>query len=239
VPAADVSAVGSAAAPPGVAAVGWVSVEGLNGVGKTFLTSRLAARLGPTCRVLSELTDHGPDGLTGRVIAAMSRPGGTFLRTGHPLTETFALLALKVYEYEHLRRTREPNAAPVVEDRGPDTVAVYQAAIMTAGQPHAAAAGLVEAILSAAAMWRPLPDVTLLLVDDLDTCIDRFAARLGTAVDLADREMLSRVDRLYRDLAAAHPHRFRIINRAGRTADDVLAEMHAHCRTIGTEAFAS
>src|ERR1700754_3519943 len=79
----------------------WVSVEGLNGVGKTYLTRLLAARLGPTCRLVSELTDHHPDGFTGRVIAALSRPGSTFLRTGHPLTETFALLALKVYEPEH------------------------------------------------------------------------------------------------------------------------------------------
>ncbi len=78
----------------------WVSVEGLNGVGKTYLIGRLAARLGPSCRLLSELTDHDTDQLTGEVIAALVRPGNTFLRTGHPLTETFALLALKAYEYE-------------------------------------------------------------------------------------------------------------------------------------------
>lgn len=211
----------------------WVSVEGLNGVGKTYLAGRLAARLGPSCTLLSELTDHGGEGLTGRVIGALARPGGTFLRTGHPLTETFALLALKVYEYERLARAPQPAARLVLEDRGPDTVAVYQAAILTADP--AVAAGLVERIGAAATMWRPTPHRTLLLVDDFDTCIGRFAARLGTPVQPADRALLVRVDQLYRDLAAARPDRFRIVDRAGRGDDDVLDEMHAHCCTAMKE----
>ena len=39
----------------------WVTVEGLNGVGKTYLAGRLAARLGESCRLISELTDLGTD----------------------------------------------------------------------------------------------------------------------------------------------------------------------------------
>lgn len=209
---------------------GWVIVEGLNGVGKTYLATRLAARLGPSCCLLGELTDHGADRLTGQVIAALARPGGTFLRTGHPLTETFAFLALKVYEYERLAPATRPVTRLVLEDRGPDTVAVYQSAILTADDDKATV--LVERIATVTAMWRPKPTLTLLVVDDFDTCIDRFASRLGSPLVPQDRTLLTRVDQLYRELAAREPDRFRIVDRAGRHEGDVLDEMHAHCRTV-------
>jgi dTMP kinase len=213
----------------------WISVEGLNGVGKTYLTGRLAARLGDSCRLLSELTDHGTDQVTGQVIAALTRGGRTFLRTGHPITETFALLALKVHEYERLTSGPGQPAGLVLEDRGPDTVAVYQAAILARPAPSAAAE-LVGRILTAASIWRPPPTRTVLLVDDLDACIGRFAARLGEAVDPADRDLLVRVDTLYRDLAAAHADRIQIIDRTGRPEGDVLDEMESLCHVWMREA---
>jgi dTMP kinase len=74
----------------------WVTLESVEGVGKTYLARRLAQQLGPGCTLLSELTDQDAEGLPGQVITALSRAGDVFLRTGHPLTETFALLALKV-----------------------------------------------------------------------------------------------------------------------------------------------
>ncbi|MDQ7904694.1 hypothetical protein RB614_09190 [Phytohabitans sp. ZYX-F-186] len=216
----------------GVTGVGrWVSVEGLNGVGKTYLTGRLATRLGQSCRLVSELTDHGPEQLTGQVTAALARRAGTFLRTGHPVTEMFALLALKVYEYERLTADPRPPAL-VLEDRGPDTVAVYQAAIMTLGQPAAAAAEIVDRVLTTARTWRPLPTLTMLVVDDLDACIGRYSDRLGAPVNSADRELLVRVDTLYRELAISNPDRIRVVDRTGRPQGDVLAEMEAHCRTL-------
>jgi dTMP kinase len=218
----------------------WVSIEGLNGVGKTYLARRLATRFGGSCQLLSELTDHRA-GLTRQVIAALTRPGATFLRTGHPITETFALLALKVYEYERLTRSAPVPPPLVLEDRGPDTVAVYQAAILTsAEQPSAAAAGeLVRRITEAAAMWRRPPMWTLLLLDDIDTCIHRFTGRIGAPLEPADRDLLIRVDRLYRDLAAAEPGRIRLIHRSGRSEDDVLEEMYAFCRGVVREASAT
>lgn len=213
----------------------WVSVEGVNGVGKTYLTGRLTARLGTSWRLLSELTDHGVDQLTGQVIAALARPGGTFLRTGNPLTETFALLASKVHEYERLATASGGKPGLVLEDRGVDTVAVYQAAIL-AGTDRSVTPGLVARIHTTAVLWRPLPALTLLIIDDLDSCIARFETRLGTALDTTDRDLLAHVDYLYKHLANSHPHRIRIIDRTGRAEDDVLDEMYAHCLTAAREA---
>jgi dTMP kinase len=209
----------------------WVSVEGLNGVGKSHLARRLALGVGTQCRLVHELTDLAADHLPGQVIAALAGAGGTFLRTGHPLTETFALLALKVREYE-LIQAQAPHMRLIVEDRGVDTVAVYQAAILADAYPSASSADLVSRIHRAAAAFRPPPDLTLLLTDDFDTCLHRFAARLGQPVSAADRALLAQVARLYADLAAADPARVRVVDRTGRGEDDVLAEMRAHCRAL-------
>src|SRR5205823_938984 len=169
------------------------------------------------------------DQFPGQVIAALARPGGTFLRTGHPLTETFALLALKVLEYERAGTDRA-GVSMFIEDRGVDTVAVYQAAILS--QDCAPAAEFVRRVHETAAMWRPKPGLTLLLVDDFDTCLDRYGARLGAPVSAADRQLLAMVARLYADLAEGEPDRIKVVDRAGRGEPDILAEMEAHCRAL-------
>ena len=121
----------------------WVSIEGVNGVGKTHLARLLSARLGAQAQLVSELTDDGDDPVIRDVVSALS-VGRSFLRTGQPLTETLALLALKVREYE--RVTMMPTPPPVViEDRGVDTVACYQAPILAdvidGAEPSTDAAG--------------------------------------------------------------------------------------------------
>lgn len=200
----------------------WISVEGVNGVGKTYLIGQLAARLGGGCLVLDELTSTGDD-TAKAIIGALADGGGSFLRTGHPVAETFALAALKVREYERVTALT-PAPGCVLEDRGVDTVAVYQAAILGGG--HA----LADKIAAIAARWRPDPDVTILLTDDLDACIGRFAARTGVPVTAADRQLLAEVSRLYEARAAAAPGRWRVCPIAGRASGDVLDQMEAWCR---------
>jgi dTMP kinase len=209
------------------AVTAWISVEGLNGVGKTYLIRRLARRLGHRCLVLDELTNTGDDSAKA-IIGALADAGGTFLRTGHPVAETFALMALKVREYERVA-TLAPAPGCVLEDRGMDTVAVYQAAILGGGH---ALAGRIAAI---PAMWRPDPNLTILLTDDLDACIGRFAARTGVPVDAADRQMLATVAGLYATRAAAAPGRWRVCPVTGRAPGDVLDQMEAWCREAAAQ----
>lgn len=80
--------------------------------------------LGPGCQVLAELTDAEGEHVAAQVISALSA-GGSFLRTGHPLTETFALMALKVREYELVMQMATPPPI-VLEDRGVDTWSLVQ-----------------------------------------------------------------------------------------------------------------
>ncbi|MBC9718433.1 thymidylate kinase [Streptomyces sp. TRM66268-LWL] len=201
----------------------WISCEGINGVGKTTVTRALAARIGERCLLLDELTDQGKETLPGRVIAALAAQGDVFLRTGHPAVETLALLALKVRETERLAgRADVPEV--VLEDRGLDSVAVYQAAILGAHQPENDPRDVARHVLATMTPWRHSPDATVLLSGDHRQCTQRFAQRIGRTLTARDVQIIECVDALYADLAAAEPGRYRVIDTTGRPVEEVVAE---------------
>jgi len=208
----------------------WITLEGIEGVGKTYFARLLAARLGDRCMVLSEVTDQGARTLPGQVITALSQAGDLWLRTGHPASETLALLALKVSEYESLQARHGTRAEVVVEDRGVDSVAVYQAAILAG--PHAPVAqahALTQQIYATAARWRPLPDRALLLIDEFDVCLARFEQRTARVVSSSDRALVRRAAELYALQAAREPVRFRTVNRTGLSQQETLEELCRAC----------
>jgi dTMP kinase len=208
----------------------WVSVEGIEGVGKTHLVRQLAAGLEGRCVLLDEITDQAGAGLVNDVVSALSSAGDPFLRTGHPAAETLALIALKIREYEQTQRLRDAGPEVVLEDRGIDTVAVYQAAIIAGTDATLELTlDLAQLIHATAAHWRPLPDLTLLLVDDLDTCIGRFQARTGHILPAGDRALIARASQLYDRIAAQQPRRFVVIDRAGRTETEIIGHMRTAC----------
>lgn len=217
-----------------VAAPVWVSIEGVNGVGKTYLTRLLGDRLGATALLVSELTDGGCDLLSGEVVTALSA-GRSFLRTGNPLTETMALLALKIRAYERVESLAAPPAV-VIEDRGVDTVAAYQAPILAdgldfGGRPQIPTL-LAELIYQTAAPWRPLPHRTVLLVDDLDACARRFTDRERRCLADDERALVAAADDLYRWRAEREPDRFRVVDRGERSTDTVVDELERIVRDV-------
>lgn len=207
----------------------WVTLEGVEGVGKTYLARRIAQRLGPRCALLAELTDQRTDDLPGQVITALSTADDVFLRTGYPLTETFALLALKVREYEKMRSAPPPGVDLVLEDRGMDTVAVYQAAILADGEPVERMHAIAQRIQAIAARWRPAPELTMLIVDNLDVCAGRFSERIGRPLREDERSLMRWAHQLYAWQAARAPDRFVVIDRAGRSEEDTLAQLCDDC----------
>jgi dTMP kinase len=202
----------------------WICAEGPNGVGKTHLLAALADRLGQRCRLLTELTDAEGEHVPAQVISALST-GKSFLRTGRPRTETFALIALKVREYELVNQMTTPPRI-VLEDRGVDTTALCQAAILLgpdAGDDDTWA--LAQQIHATAEAWRPKPDLVLLILDDLDACLRRYAERVGRPMTADERHLVTRAAQLYQRQADHEPERFRVVHRTGRDEQDVLDEM--------------
>lgn len=211
----------------------WITVEGIEGVGKTYLTGQLAARLGSGCRLLGEVTDAASGSLTSQVITALSRTGDLWLRTGHPVTETLALLALKVAEYERFHARDEDGI--ILEDRGIDSVAIYQALVLAGtGAPDTETRRAMELVYATAARWRPPPDRTILLVDDTATCISRLQERTGVTVSRQDQALVARAAELYAWQADREPDRFRVIRRSGRDPEETINELARAC-TLPTD----
>lgn len=199
----------------------WVSIEGINGVGKTTAARTTATALGTRGVLLDELTDQAGDTLPQAVIAALSSTADPFLRTGHPVVETLALLALQVRKTERLAGRDLTGVEVIIEDRGVDSAAVYQAAVLCAGHPLTRPDALARRLLSDAGRWRGLPDATLLLTGDPAACARRFAERIGRSLRQADIRLIEEVDRLYRTIAASDPGRYMILDITDRSARQV------------------
>ena len=208
----------------------WVSVEGIEGAGKTHLCRELAGQLGASCLLVDEISDHGKDTQEGQVVAALLAGGDPFLRTGHPAAETLALLALKARAYSQCRvRSYAADTAGARRPRGPDTVAAYQPAILSPEGKTTELLASARQILATAAWSRPMPDLTLLITDDPGICEQRFAARIGRPVTDDERTLMRQAAALYELLAQAEPQRWHVISRQGRTSGEVLAAMAAAC----------
>lgn len=212
----------------------WVTIEGINGVGKTAAARAVAARLGERCLLLDEITDQAGDTLTGRVISALAAQDPVCLRTGHPVAETLALLALKIREAELLAGL-PTSPEVVIEDRGVDTVAVYQAAILSEQAPDADPPHIARHILSTMSPWLPRPDATVLLTGDRQVCIRRFADRIGRTLAPQDARVIEQADALYTWLAAAEPRRYTVIDTIGRPAEAVADAVDAVVRDLAKQ----
>lgn len=199
-----------------------MSVEGITGVGKTHLTTLLHTELqGITGepvildefsqRAKSDNSDLGRDLLRALINASN---GDRFLRGGYPAFETLLLLAIKMHDYEScLPALRRGDL--VLEGRSLHTVAVYQSLIMHPGDDPA----LDEArsILALASQWRPLPDLTILITDDVPTAVERAQQRDGQRYPPEHWRIHHRAAALFTLLAADDPERIAILDR--RTID--------------------
>lgn len=201
----------------------WVCLEGINGVGKTTAARTVAAQLGTRCRLLDELTDQPGDTLPGQVIAAMSSHRDPFLRTGHPVAEALALLGLQVRKSELLAGQDLAGVEVVLEDRGVDTIAVYQGVILSSHHSRTSPQQVAQHVLASVRPWVPLPDATLLLLGDPAVCSQRFAERIGHPLDPADRRLLEQMDALYRAMAVDDPARYTVLDVTDLAPDESAA----------------
>ncbi|MFJ1662410.1 nucleoside/nucleotide kinase family protein [Streptomyces anthocyanicus] len=207
----------------------WVTLEGANGVGKTHLAALLRTQIAGSV-VLEELPDAAPDRLPGKVIAALAERNDPFLRTGHPLAETLALLALAVR-----RREEAPEATVAIEDRGSDSVAVYQALTLAesgGSDPYP----LAQQLLAMAERWRPRSDLTVLVTADADTRRTRWSARLGRPLTGDERHRAHAVARLYEQIADADPGRYLVLDLSEQTSARALPALTGAVRALTSPA---
>lgn len=199
-----------------------VSLEGISGAGKTYLTKKLISALDEkTTLFVSELSDRSGNGLDKRIIGVLHHTGDRFFRSGMPLAEMFLLLALKMADYEAHIADALRRGLTVVEDRSIDTVAIYQAILLV---PDASAARLdiANRIYAMGAQWRHPPDVTFLVEDDFDQCITRAEQRQQQRFSDDELQLLRNAADLYAQYAPGHARRIVRLDRRSMREDEIV-----------------
>jgi dTMP kinase len=207
-----------------------ISIEGLNGVGKTHLTARLLARAATSdgvillkefsARTHTDASDLGRDLLHALLNAAHGDP---FLRSGHPGAETLLLLAIKMFDYEAGCTIALAEGRTVIEGRSVHSIAVYQSLIACPSDD--AAYEQARGILNLAADWRPLPDLTILITDDATTAVHRAETRDGNRYTGEQWQLHHRAAALFDRLAADDPHRITVLDRRQLSTDALIDQM--------------
>lgn len=208
-----------------------LSVEGINGVGKTYLTGLVVDQLTSAGKqpplVLEEFSRRSTDTDLGRRLLGTlveASGGERFLRAGYPGSETLLLLAIKAHDYESVLDLLTAGRT-VIEGRSLHTIAVYQS-LITHPADDQAAYDFATRLLDHAQGFRPLPDRTVLLTDDVDAAVHRAEVRNGETFTAEQWVMHRRAAMLFERLAAAYPDQVLLIDRrqhdAGTIADKMI-----------------
>jgi dTMP kinase len=186
-----------------------ITIEGLDGAGKTTLCQGLAAAL-PEARLLRE---PGGVELSERIRALVKDPALEV----DARAEALLYAAARAQLVASLVRPLLDDGVTVLLDRFVDSSLAYQGAGRALG---------VEAVraINDFGTGGLVPDVTLLLALDPAAGRARQAGR-GEAPDrleLEDAAFFEKIARAYHELAAAEPQRFRVLDAAA-APDAVLA----------------
>ncbi|OII66349.1 MULTISPECIES: thymidylate kinase [unclassified Streptomyces] len=192
-----------------------ISAEGLNGVGKTYLTNRAVEAIETKPLMLDEFSQraNGRPGLGEALLQSLreASAGDPFLRGGTPMAEALLLMAIKRHDLD----TILPDLArgqTVVEGRSVDTTAVCQALLLHPDDPDAALKTAVD-LLGLAASYRPLPDLTILVTDDASKALERAQRRDRCVFTDEQAEFMRGACVLFERLAATDPVRYRVVDR--------------------------
>lgn len=208
----------------------FVSVEGVEGVGKTTAIEILGDILGDHGIAVTRTREPGgtPMAETMRELVLGARDGETVSDT----TELLLMFAARAQNVANVIRPAIERGDWVVCDRFTDATLAYQG--YARGLPMRRIHALAEWVHGD--LW---PDATLLLTARPDTVAARLRARAG-GPDRIEREtdaFFERVDAGYRRLAEAYPDRYHLISTDG-TLDDLrrdLAQLVTRLREASAE----
>jgi dTMP kinase len=213
-----------------------ISVEGITGVGKTYLTHRAVESLDDMPLILDGFSQRpgGHPGLGEALLGALreAAAGDPFLRGGTPLAETLILLAIKRHDLDTVLGELSSGRA-VIEGRGIDTTAVCQALLLHLGDGDAAL-DTATCLLELASSYRPLPDLTILVTDEASKAIDRAERRGQFGFTSEQATFMREACVLYERLAATDPARYRLVDRRNVDEDEAAELIRAWIDGAGT-----
>lgn len=203
----------------------YICFEGVSGSGKTYLFNSLKEKYkcNPNYIFLSEIFDEEYYGLDKLIFSALYHTGNRFFDMGIPLTETMLLLTKKMYQYESALINYIEEGKIIIQDRGIDTVAIYQSIlILRKYNLGMSSVELVEHIHKFIDHFLPIPDITILLAGDLKKATKRAETRDGIPYNESERELLKNAEKVYLEYANKHSERFIIIDISNKASEEIL-----------------
>ncbi|MFE9968670.1 thymidylate kinase [Streptomyces sp. NPDC005525] len=214
-----------------------ISAEGLNGVGKTYLTNRAVEALDDKPLMLDEFSQraNGRPGLGEALLRSLreASAGDPFLRGGIPMTEALILMAIKRHDLDTVIPELSSGRA-VVEGRSVDTTAVCQALLLHPDDPDAALE-TATALLELASSYRPLPDLTILVTDDASEALVRAQQRDQCVFTSEQATFMREACALFEQLAATDPARYRVVDRRNADEHEAAEQIRAWIHGAGTD----
>jgi dTMP kinase len=141
-------------------------------------------------------------------------------------------MALKVYD-------AEVNVVPslaagriVIQDRGIDSVAIYQAVILHPGD-EARQLEAARQIYHATCQWCMAPHVTFLIQDDFAASIERAQQRIAHTFAPNELALLRSIETLYNRYALCYPQRIICLDRRHMEVDDIVQTIRKTVITHG------
>jgi dTMP kinase len=182
----------------------FITVEGIEGVGKSTNLGFVANELRRAGHVVVETREPGGTGLGERIRELLLNPESRI----EPLTELLLMFAARAAHIDEVIRPALGSGKWVVCDRFTDASHAYQGG--GRGLPSDAISTLARLV-----QGDVHPDLTLLLDAPLAISAERQAGRgKRDRFEQESAEFYQRVRRAYLDLAAREPGRIRLINAA-------------------------
>ncbi|WP_042379998.1 dTMP kinase [Streptacidiphilus melanogenes] len=214
-----------------------ISAEGLNGVGKTYLTNRAVESLEAKPLMLDEFSQRasGRPGLGEDLLRALreASAGDPFLRGGTPMAEALILMAIKRHDLDTVLHDLA-GGRTVVEGRSVDTTAVCQALLLHPDDPDAALQ-TATALLDLASSYRPLPDLTILVTDDASKALERAQRRDRCVFTAEQADFMREACALFERLAATDPVRYCVVDRRHVDEHEAAAQIRAWILSAGDD----
>jgi dTMP kinase len=204
------------------------SLEGISGVGKSYLTRVLRAALADLpMTFVTEVVDRTGHDLDRDMIGLLAKSADRFFRGGRPLTETFLLLALKMFDYEVRIAPALAEGRIVLEDRSLDTIAIYQALILYPDSPERQLE-TAHAIYALGSQWRRPPQLTFLIEEEFALALARLEQREGHPIKEEERSVLERASALYTRYAQTSAKRIVRLQRQHLSTEALVQTIREH-----------
>jgi dTMP kinase len=192
----------------------FITVEGIEGVGKSTNLGFVASELRRAGRAVLETREPGGTALGERIRELLLSPDSRI----EPLTELLLMFAARAAHIDEVIRPALSSGQWVVCDRFTDASHAYQ------GGGRGLPAGIIDT-LAGIVQGDLSPDLTLLLDAPLAVSAERQSGRgMRDRFEQESGEFYARVRQAYLDRAARDPGRIRLINAArpiGEVQDDI------------------